>query len=87
MKRHIFVNHMAIFSKAKEYSYEWDADGNVIVYPTNGKDDLTAIIDPEKGEVLYHINFSEPLTGSYIPIDALHDLEHFVGLLMEDGDA
>lgn len=83
MNRYDFNARMALWSKGKEYKYEWDADGRVKVYPINGKEDLTAIIDPEKSEVLYHIEYGQACTGSYIPVDELHDLERFVRLLTE----
>lgn len=78
-----FDKLMALWLKGKEYSCETNADGNIIVYPKGNKE-LYAVIDPEKNEVHYYLNFSEPVTGAYIPEEELMDLRYFVGLLMGD---
>ena len=84
MSKERFDHMMALWIKGKEFATETRMDGNVVVYPKNNKENIYAVIDPEKMEVHYYQDFPEPVTGAYIPEEELMDLRYFVGLLMGD---
>lgn len=83
MEKYKFDQLMALWIKGKKFSCETNADGNVVVWPENGKEKISAIIDPEKNEAIYWMDFSEAVVGTYIPVEELDDLRYFVNLLLE----
>ena len=82
MEKYKFDQLMALWLKGKKFSCETNADGNVVIWPDNAKEKISAIIDPEKGEAVYWMDFSDPVVGTYIPVVELDDLRHFVDLLI-----
>ena len=82
MNNNEFDRRMAIALKSKNFSFETDSlSGNIVIAPRASKMNLSAIIDPEKNEVHYNIEFAEPVLNAYILTDELDDLRHFINLL------
>lgn len=77
-------NHlMALWLKGKEFDCDKNMDGTITVY-ARGRNDLYAVVDPEKREAHYYQTYPEPVITALLPVDELKDLQYFVSLLIGD---